>query len=146
MANDKFNIARFIEAQEPVMSTVVAELRKGQKDTHWMWFVFPQLAGLGASPRANFYGIRNIEEARAYLAHPDLGARLKECVALVLRHEGVPAAEIFGKLDALKFRSSMALFAKASKDEPNFQLALDAFYGGEGDSATLSRLKKYKGK
>ena len=146
MATDKFKLARFIEAQEQVMPTVLAELRQGRKDTHWMWFVFPQLFGLGASPRASFYGIRNLDEARAYLAHPDLGCRLKECVALVLGHQCVPADEIFGTLDALKFRSSMTLFAKASNHEPIFQSALDAFFGGEGDSATLSRLKKSRRK
>lgn len=114
--DDPFDLERFVEAQEPVYETVLAELRAGRKTTHWIWFVFPQAKGLGRSAMSERYGIASLDEARAYLAHPVLGPRLKECTRLVLSHEGVPLEEILGELDAMKFRSSMQLFRAAGFD------------------------------
>lgn len=113
--DDPFNLQRFVDAQEPVYATVLRELRTGRKTTHWIWFIFPQAAGLGHSPMSQRYAISSPEEARAYLAHPVLGPRLHECVALVREHEakGVSLEDIFGELDAMKFRSSVELFAEA---------------------------------
>jgi uncharacterized protein (DUF1810 family) len=111
---DPYNLARFVDAQEPVYADVVAELRAGRKRTHWMWFVFPQIQGLGPSETAQWFAIRSLDEARAYLAHPVLGARLRECTRIVLDIEGRTASEIFGYPDDLKFRSSLTLFARAA--------------------------------
>lgn len=121
------------------MEQVQAELRAGEKYTHWIWFVFPQVSGLGRSPRAVHYAISSRAEAEAYLKHPVLGPRLVACTKLVLSHEGRSAGEIFGFLDAMKFRSSMTLFAAVSPDDV-FTAALDRFFGGEQDPATLARL------
>ena len=111
-SHDPFDLQRFVDAQAPVYDTVLRELRAGRKTTHWIWFIFPQAAGLGRSPMSKRYAIGSAEEARAYLAHPVLGPRLRECVALVRGHEarGLTLEEIFGELDAMKFRSSMELF------------------------------------
>jgi uncharacterized protein (DUF1810 family) len=130
-------LSRFVEAQQDVFETALAELRAGRKRSHWMWFVFPQLRGLGRSSTAAFYGIASLDEARAYLAHPVLGPRLREATHAVLRHAGRSALEIFGSPDDLKFRSSMTLFAIAAEDagEP-FAEALRQFYGGAADEAT----------
>lgn len=114
--DDPFNLQRFVDAQSLVYETVLHELRAGRKTTHWIWFIFPQAKGLGRSPMSERYAISSLDEARAYLAHPVLGPRLKECAALVLSHEGVPLEDILGELDAKKFRSSMALFAEAGFD------------------------------
>lgn len=111
--DDLFNLQRFVDAQAPVYETVLAELRAGRKTTHWIWFIFPQAKGLGRSAMSEFYGIGSLDEARAYLAHPVLGPRLKECMDLVMSHEDVPLEQILGGLDARKFRSSMALFREA---------------------------------
>lgn len=113
--DDAFDLQRFVEAQAPVYETVLGELRAGRKTTHWIWFIFPQRAGLGHSPMSVRYAIRSDDEARAYLAHPVLGPRLQACVALVRAHEarGVSLEEIFGTLDAMKFRSCVELFEKA---------------------------------
>lgn len=111
--DDPFDLARFVDAQEPVYETVLRELRAGRKTTHWIWFIFPQAKGLGHSPRAVFYGIDSLDEARAYLAHPVLGPRLKECTELVLSHAGVPLEQILGGVDAMKFLSCMELFGDA---------------------------------
>lgn len=114
--DDPFNLQRFVDAQSLVYETVLRELRAGRKTTHWIWFIFPQAKGLGRSPMSERYAISSLDEARAYLAHPVLGPRLKECTALVLSHENVPLEDILGELDAKKFRSSMALFAEAGFD------------------------------
>ncbi|GGY16677.1 DUF1810 family protein [Massilia dura] len=133
---------RFIAAQESVYDDVLRELRAGLKTNHWMWFIFPQLKGLGRSDTARFYGIATLEEARAYAAHPLLGARLRECTALVSGHAGTQIGAILGQVDALKFRSSMTLFHEATGGEVPFTVALKAFYGGLSDLATLDLLGK----
>lgn len=116
--DDPFDLERFVRAQAPVYETVLAELRAGRKTTHWIWFIFPQAKGLGRSAMSERYAIRSLDEARAYLAHPVLGRRLRECAALVAAHEDTPLEAIFGDLDAMKFRSSMALFKEAGADLP----------------------------
>lgn len=113
---DPFNLQRFVDAQAPVYETVLRELRAGRKTTHWIWFIFPQAKGLGRSPMSRRYAISSLDEARAYLAHPVLGPRLKECVDLLLSHADVPLEDILGELDAMKFRSSMELFREAGRD------------------------------
>lgn len=140
MNPDAFNLARFITAQEPVMEDVLAELRAGRKASHWMWFVFPQIRGLGSSTTAQHYAIANWEEGRAYYDHPVLGARLRQCTQLVLNHEGRSANQIFGSPDDLKFRSCMTLFAEIAPEEPLFRLALQKYFAGESDSRTLDIL------
>ena len=135
------DLARFVEAQDPVYDDVRAELQAGRKTTHWMWFVFPQLRGLGRSATARFFGIDSAAEAASYLQHPLLGARLRECVALVLGVTGRTALEIFGATDAMKFRSSMTLFAAVAPGEPLFQRALDQYFDGEPDSLTMAQLR-----
>lgn len=138
---DPFNLARFVEAQEPVLETALAELRAGRKRSHWMWFVFPQLAGLGTSPTARFYGIGGLPEAQGYLAHPVLGPRLLAATGAVLRIEGRTLGAIFGAPDDLKFRSSMTLFDRANEASDNpFGEALDRLCGGQADPRTLELL------
>jgi uncharacterized protein (DUF1810 family) len=135
---DRFDLERFVTAQAPVLETVLAELRAGRKRTHWMWFVFPQLAGLGRSSTARFYGISGIEEARAYLAHPLLGSRLDLCTRIVLASQSPSLYAIFGSPDDVKFRSCMTLFSLAADDPGNpFGLALDRWCGGRPDEQTL---------
>jgi uncharacterized protein (DUF1810 family) len=131
-----FDLERFVAAQDGVYAGVVAELRAGRKTGHWMWFVFPQLAGLGRSAMSERYAIRSLHEARAYLAHPVLGPRLRECSAALLEAGGTAASEILGPIDAVKLRSSMTLFSRAAPGEPVFREVLDRFYGGEPDPAT----------
>jgi uncharacterized protein (DUF1810 family) len=138
--SDPHDLQRFLDAQEPVLADVRAELRRGQKDSHWMWFVFPQLRGLGASATARRYAIASREEALAYLAHPLLGARLRECTQLALAHAGLGASELFGYPDDLKFRSCMTLFAAVAPGEQIFAEALQRFFAGAPDDATLARL------
>jgi len=135
------NLGRFVEAQAPVHDRALAELKAGRKQSHWMWFVFPQIAGLGRSPMAQHYAIQNLAEARAFLAHPLLGARLRECTQAVLDVEGKTAHEIFGSPDDLKFRSSMTLFAHAAPDEELFRAALDKYFDGEEDALTVDKLQ-----
>lgn len=137
---DLFDLDRFVRAQEPVIAQVRAELKARQKSTHWMWFVFPQLAGLGFSQNAQFYGIASLDEARAYLAHPVLGPRLAECTGLVNAAEGRTAHDIFGSPDDMKFRSSMTLFALAGPDEPVFGTALQKYFGDRKDQRTSDLL------
>lgn len=137
---DPFDLQRFVDAQGPVYETVIGELRGGRKRSHWMWFVFPQLRGLGGSPTALRFGISSIDEARAYLAHELLGPRLRECAGLVAQIDGRAAEEIFGWPDDMKLRSSMTLFARASDDNAVFVAVLEKFYGREEDPATLARL------
>jgi uncharacterized protein (DUF1810 family) len=138
--SDPFDLQRFVDAQGPVYDTVVGELRAGRKRSHWMWFVFPQLRGLGSSPTAVRFAIASIDEARAYLDHELLGRRLRECAGLVTTIDGRTAEEIFGRPDDMKLRSSMTLFARAAEDNADFVAVLDKFYGGEEDPATLARL------
>lgn len=136
---DPFDLGRFVEAQDPVYATVLAELSAGAKRTHWIWFVFPQLRGLGHSAAAHRYGISSLAEATAYLRHPTLGPRLLECGALLCAHSDRSATEILGHPDDLKVRSSMTLFGRAGQ-EPMFRRVLDTFYGGTEDPATLRLL------
>lgn len=137
MSVDPFNLDRFVAAQEPIFDTVLAELKAARKRSHWMWFVFPQLRGLGRSPTAQFYGIVSLEEARAYLKHQALGPRLTLCTRTVLESGGRSLHEIFGSPDDLKFRSSMTLFEAAASDDDVFGRALDRLCGGGRDDATL---------
>lgn len=134
------DLARFLGPQEGTHATALAELRRGRKDTHWMWWVFPQLAALGRSPTAKAYGIADAGEAAAYLAHPVLGPRLIEAARAVLAHEGREPAAILGGVDALKLRSCATLFAAVPGAPPEFRAILDAFYGGEPDPLTLAAL------
>ncbi|CAM3493255.1 Calpastatin [Bordetella sputigena] len=138
--NDSYGLQRFVAAQDPVFDTVCEELAQGRKRSHWMWFVFPQIRGLGRSEMAQRYGISCLDEARAYVAHPVLGQRLKHACELVARAPEGSAAEIFGPLDAVKFRSSLTLFTWAAPEEPIFRACLDRFFGGQADPLTLSRL------
>ncbi|MGB3354482.1 MAG: DUF1810 domain-containing protein [Mycobacterium sp.] len=138
-STDPFDLGRFVEAQDRVYPTVLDELRAGTKRSHWIWFVFPQLRGLGHSATAHKFGIASTAEARAYLDHPVLGPRLRDCAATLLTQAGRTAHEIFGYPDDLKVRSSMTLFAQAGED-PVFGMVLDAFYGGTHDPATLELL------
>lgn len=136
------DLARFVDAQNRVYADVVVELRAGRKTSHWMWFIFPQLRGLGRSSTAQFYGIVDFAEAQAYLAHPLLGARLVECAGLVLEHPSRTAHEIFGSPDDLKLRSSMTLFDAASAARDNvFLKVLTVFYAGHPDDQTLALLR-----
>jgi uncharacterized protein (DUF1810 family) len=136
----QFNLERFVEAQAPVYSTVIKELGAGRKASHWMWFIFPQLAGLGSSATAREFAIASADEAAAYLAHPLLGARLRECSALVLAIDDKQVDEIFAPPDDLKFHSSMTLFAEIAPDEAVLQDCINKFFDGELDEATVDRL------
>lgn len=139
-APDPYDLKRFLRAQAPVYRTVVEELREGRKRTHWMWFVFPQLRGLGASPTAQRYAISSLGEARAYLRHNVLGPRLRECTRLVNEVQGRSAAEILGSPDDLKLCSSMTLFAAATDDNAEFVALLDKYFDGRRDRLTLDGL------
>jgi uncharacterized protein (DUF1810 family) len=134
------DLSRFLQAQEPVYGDVLRELRNGRKRTHWMWFVFPQLAGLGRSFMATHYGIKGIDHAAAYLRHPVLGGRLEECTRIVNAIEGKSAYDIFGEIDGLKFRSSMTLFKRAASSGGVFAAALGKYFDGEEDELTRARL------
>jgi uncharacterized protein (DUF1810 family) len=137
---DPYDLQRFVDAQNPVYEAVRTELRSGRKKTHWMWFVFPQITGLGFSPMARKFAIVSLAEATAYLDHPVLGPRLAECTGLVNAVEGRPIEQIFGYPDDLKFCSSMTLFAHATADNQVFIDALKKYFAGEFDPATLARL------
>jgi uncharacterized protein (DUF1810 family) len=139
--SDRFDLERFVQAQAPVIAQVRRELGEGHKRTHWMWFVFPQLRGLGHSAMAQRYGIGSLAEARAYLAHPVLGPRLVECTDLVNAVEGRSIREIFGSPDDLKFRSSMTLFASAQPDADAFKEALKKYFGDMPDARTTELLQ-----
>ncbi len=137
------DLDRFLDAQAPVLGYVHAELSAGAKQTHWMWFVFPQIRGLGSSPMARRYALAGLDEARAFLAHPTLGRRLKDLTGLVLSAPPDRSAHaIFGSPDDLKFRSCLTLFAEAAPQEPVFREALERFFGGEPDPATLRMLER----
>ena len=138
--NDPFDLQRFVDAQARVYHTVLDELRDGRKRSHWIWFVFPQIAGLGSSPTAARYAISSLDEARAYLAHAVLGPRLRECARLVAQVEGRSITQIFGSPDDMKMRSSMTLFARATSDNDDFVAVLEKYYGGEEDLLTVARL------
>ena len=135
MAGD-FDVERFVAAQDGVYDGALAELRAGRKTGHWIWFVFPQVAGLGRSEMSRIYSIGSLAEARAYLAHPVLGPRLREAAAAVLATHGRSADQILGSIDAVKLRSSMTLFLRADPDERAFRAVLDRFYDGRPDAAT----------
>jgi uncharacterized protein (DUF1810 family) len=139
---DQFDLQRFVDAQDRVYATVIDELRGGRKRGHWIWFVFPQLRGLGRSPTALHYGIASLGEARAYLAHDVLGPRLRECARLVAAIDDRSAEDIFGFPDDLKVRSSMTLFALATDDNADFIAVLDKFYNGEEDPVTVAQLAR----
>ena len=139
MSEDRYGLRRFVDAQDDaaIYARARGELRAGRKRSHWIWFVFPQIAGLGQSPMSHAYAIHSLEEARAYLEHPVLGPRLRECCeALLVADPGASATEILGGIDAIKVRSSMTLFARADPTEPLFQSVLDRFYAGEPDPET----------
>ena len=137
---EPYNLERFVLAQDAIYPQVVSELRSGMKTSHWMWFIFPQIRGLGRSPVSIEYAISSREEAAAYLHHPVLGPRLKECTRLVLDVKGRSAEEIFGSPDDMKFRSSMTLFVQVSPDDDIFARALQQYFGGAPDQLTLDRL------
>jgi len=134
------DLDRFLTAQQGVYAGVLDELRRGRKSGHWIWFIFPQVAGLGRSDVSRYYSVADLDEARAYLGHAVLGARLRECTAIVLSTAERSAVDIFGSLDAMKFRSSMTLFHRASPDEPLFSDVLLRFFDGVADAATDARL------
>lgn len=140
-SDDPFDLQRFVEAQQGVYEQALAELKQGRKRTHWSWFVLPQLRGLGSSPMAQRYAIGSLDEARAYLTHPLLGPRLVACVSAINAHAGTDAAEILGGIDARKFHSCVTLFREAGEPaDPVFDAALDTFFDGQRDGATLSLL------
>jgi uncharacterized protein (DUF1810 family) len=140
--DDQYDLERFVAAQDAggTYDHAVAELRRGRKTSHWMWFVFPQIAGLGLSPVSRRFAIASLEEARAYLAHPVLGPRLAECAGILAQTPDRTAEQIFGGIDALKLRSSMTLFLRAAPGEPVFAQVLDQYFGGVPDPATDERV------
>ena len=140
--NTEYDLERFVVAQQSVYEQVLAELRDGRKRSHWMWFIFPQLAGLGRSATAHYFAIKSREEAQQYLAHPVLGARLHECTEAVIGVPGASISEILGFPDDLKFRSSMTLFKEMSEPGSVFAVALDRYCGGEPDGLTLQLLQQ----
>ncbi len=140
--NDPYNLERFATAQDAgeTYASAVAELRLGRKIGHWMWFVFPQIAGLGMSSMSRRYAIASLDDARRYLAHPILGERLEECARILTELDGKSAHDIFGSTDAMKLRSSMTLFARAAPEDTLFSEVLDRYFGGVADEATDARL------
>lgn len=138
---DEFNLRRLLEAQEHSYAIALHELREGRKRSHWMWYIFPQLTGLGHSPTAEFYGISGLAEARAFLAHSVLGHRLREVVKAMLAHRTLPAAVILGELDSLKFRSCLTLFTLGDEKEMIFSEALEDFFLGHPDARTVELLR-----
>jgi uncharacterized protein (DUF1810 family) len=140
MTDVSFDLQRFVDAQAQTYEQALSELRDGEKRTHWMWFVFPQIAGLGRSGMAQRFAISGLPEARAYAAHPTLGRRLVECSRALTDLDTADAVQVFGPVDAQKLRSSMTLFAHAVPDEPVFRQVLDHYFGGVEDDATTSRL------
>jgi uncharacterized protein (DUF1810 family) len=138
--DDPYDLHRFEAAQEDVYESALAQMRAGRKTGHWMWFVFPQIAGLGLSAMSQRYAINSLAEARAYLGHPVLGPRIAECARVLSEVDGRRAEEIFGVIDAVKLRSSMTLFARASDNDPTYLAVLDQYFGGEPDPQTIARL------
>ena len=143
MTDDPYDLDRFVRAQESggTYAAALAELRAGTKRGHWMWFVLPQVAGLGRSETARLYAVADLDEARAYLAHPVLGPRLRECCRVLLELGRASADDVFGPVDAMKLRSSMTLFARAAPDEPLFVEVLERYFHGEPDPATDAQLR-----
>ena len=139
---DPFDLSRFLAAQDPIYLGALSEIRSGRKRTHWMWFVFPQAIGLGTSHTALHYAIRSMDEARAYLAHPTLGHRLRECAKSLLRVRGKSASEIFGYTDDVKLRSSMTLFASVAEEDSVFEEVLQRYFGGKPDPLTLQFIER----
>lgn len=139
-SDDPFDLQRFVDAQDSVIGRVKTELRSGQKRSHWMWYIFPQLQSLGRSRKSKYYGIGSQAEAEAYLAHPVLEPRLRDCTSLVTDISSRSVHDIFGSPDDLKFHSSMTLFEAVATDTEPFQTALDKYYGGERDQNTLAQL------
>ena len=144
MRDDPFNLERFVTAQndDGTYNQAVEELRAGSKSSHWIWFVFPQIAGLGRSPISEKFAISSLEEAQAYLQHPVLGPRLMECTSIVLGTVGRTAEQILGEIDAMKLRSSMTLFRQAAPDESRFRQVVDRHFNGQPDPATTLRLQQ----
>ena len=140
VVNDLFDLSRFLVPQEAVFADVLSELKQGRKTGHWIWYVFPQIKGLGRSETSQYYSISSIAEAAAYLAHPVLGRRLLKCTQLVLEVEGKTAEQIFGTLDAMKFRSSMTLFSAVKNGNEVFQSAIDKYFDGVADDMTIELL------
>jgi uncharacterized protein (DUF1810 family) len=140
VTDDPFRLQRFVDAQEHTFAGALAELRAGRKTGHWMWFVFPQIAGLGMSAMSREFAISSLAEARAYLAHPVLGARLRDCAQVVAGSAARSAEEVFGGIDAVKLRSSVTLFARAAPDEPVFTAVLDRWFDGRPDPETERRM------
>lgn len=138
---EPYDLQRFVDAQQSIYPQALAELRAGYKQSHWMWFVFPQITGLGHSSMAQRYAIADLHEAQAYLQHPLLGPRLEECAQAMLQHSDRTARQILGSPDDMKLRSSMTLFATAAPERTIFQQLLDSFYGGKADPETLKRLR-----
>ncbi len=141
-ANDPYHLQRFVDAQDRSYEQALAELRAGRKQSHWMWFIFPQMKGLGSSVTAEHYGIGSLQEAEAYLDHQILGYRLRECAGILLQHRNRTAEAIFGYPDYLKLHSSLTLFDQASPDEQLFVELLRQYFAGEPDQATLILLKR----
>jgi len=140
--SDPYDLQRFVDAQQSIYDRALAELNAGHKQSHWMWFIFPQIAGLGHSDMARRYAIKDADEATAYLEHPLLGPRLEQCAQALLTHAERPARQILGSPDDMKLRSSMTLFAAVAPERAAFQAVLDAFFAADPDSATLSRLDR----
>jgi uncharacterized protein (DUF1810 family) len=140
MPDDPFDLQRFVDAQAPVYERVRAELKNGRKQSHWMWFIFPQVTGLGHSAMAERYAISSLSEAKAYLTHAILGPRLRECTRLVIQVDGKSAHDILGSPDDMKFHSCLTLFARAAPDEALFNSALDKYFDGRDDALTIARL------
>jgi uncharacterized protein (DUF1810 family) len=138
--SDPYDLNRFVSAQEGVFEVALAELRRGQKRSHWMWFIFPQIAGLGSSSTSRKYAVKSLDEARAYLAHPVLGPRLLHCCQAILSVQGKSAAEIMGNPDDLKLRSSMTLFSMTKGPHPEFRQVIDRYFEGQMDPRTLDLL------
>lgn len=139
--SDPYELQRFLRAQAEIYAQALAEIKAGAKESHWMWFIFPQIAGLGRSSTANFYSIQSLAEARAYLDHPVLGPRLSECCGALLALSGRPASQIFGFPDNLKLRSSVTLFAHVSPPGSVFSQVLDKYFDGEPDAKTLELIR-----
>ena len=140
MTEDTDHLHRFINAQENVYPKVIQELQDADKQSHWMWFIFPQITGLGYSSTAQYYAIKTIGEAREHLAHPVLGMRIVECTQILIAHDGLSATDIFGDIDAMKLQSSLTLFAQVTDSDSVFQQALDKYFDGELDHGTLDIL------
>lgn len=145
MMEDKYKLTRFLDAQNQVYLNALSEIRKGKKQTHWMWFIFPQLKGLGRSSTADYYGLTDLEEASAYLQHPVLGKHLVQIASALLELQGKTASDIFGSPDDMKLRSSMTLFSQVENVDPVFQKVLDKYFSGNPDELTLKIVQQLAG-